>query len=776
MLPIEERTALIQILSGAPADALPPDLRRSLLLAGIVAALERDASSEAVQALLAAAAGAEQPAPREAALLALQRLAAAENSAAVDAVYALAVENDLPAARQWIETRGWQPSRPALRALFDWMAGSERLADYDAMALLARALVEDASPALRARVLAGAAQRGMDNWGLIVSATLPGSSPAGVERLVERYPAFRDDERRLALDRLAALAAAGEEAGPAAEAAAQAVPLIFVEHEDPQARQIARQHNLRPRDPRQRALFFFLAEDWPAYRDLDFDHSLLVASYESGSRAMKRRLLEHARRTGQIDWLRDLGASGEVRWPADLTDADWELAVTRLAGGKRYHDLWRLLQAAPPVWSAQILEHLAAAGWTPDTPEETPFFENLAAMARACVQTDLVLRPRKTLLAPHGALNSLAMHPGGRLLAAGSSEQAIYTWDLPDGRLRYPPLGGPAPVVRALAFSPDGSLLAAAAGDHRVRIFRMQDQKIIATLEGHRALIRALAVHPDGRLLASAGFDGTIRLWRFPHGAALKTIQPATGETAAEIFALVTGAASGGAAYLISAGADRLVSVWSLPDGVLLRQMSGHADTITNLSTSPGSDLVASAGRDGVVRVWNYTSGGLVRALEDAGAPLTALCLHPTDQVLVGAVSGAPPGGRGSPRVEILVWNLSTGRIIARHPGQAGLPAHTQPITGLVVTPAGDELYAADSSGRLLAWDLRTLLTARLTSDSLRPGAAAQLLARLESSKFTPAERNWLAFAAELARFRQRFDIELEPFQTIAVGEFDIEL
>ena len=785
-------TALIQVLSGSPAETLSPDQRHELLLIGIVATLERDASPNAAAALLATAVHQALSGARDSALLALRRLAEKDHAPAIDAVYTLAVEQDLLAARQWIETRDWQPTRPTLRALFDWFSAGSRFSTLEELHLLARAFDEEASPALRARMLSGAPAKGMENWALIVSATLPTAAPPEIERLVKRYPAFNETERHLALDRLTALAHAAatpmgtvrdppSAAGSLTAAAAQAIPLLFVEYEDPSARQVALQNGFHPQDPHQQALFLFLAEDWPAYSALDFDHSLLVSAYETGSRALKRRLLEHARRTGQMDWLRDLSASGEVRWPADLTDADWEMAIQRLTHEAKHPELWRLALVAPPVWTVQILERLASAGWLPSEAEERPFFAALTSLARECRAAPLALYPRKTLIAPHGALNCLAIRPDGGQVAAGSSEQPIYTWSMPEGRLRYPPLSGPAPVVRALAFSPDGSLLAAAAGDHRIRIFRMQDGALVKTLDGHRALIRALAMHPDGRLLASAGFDGSIRLWRFPHGAALKTIQPPSDGPVAEIFALVTGATSGGAAYLLSAGADRRVSVWSLPDGVLLRQMSGHEDTITNLSTSPASDLVASAGRDGVVRVWNYTSGGLVRALEDAGAPLTALCLHPTDQVLLGAISQAQGGGRSAALIEILVWNLSTGRIIARYPGdgaaaQAGQTGHLQPVTGLAVSPAGDDLYSCDTSGRLLTWDLRTFLTVRLASESGRPGAAAQLLGRLKNASLSATEGKWLAFSAELARYRHRFDIELAEFKTIPVGEFDIEI
>jgi hypothetical protein len=47
---------------------------------------------------------------------------------------------------------------------------------------------------------------------------------------------------------------------------------------------------------------------------------------------------------------------------------------------------------------------------------------------------------------------------------------------------------------------------------------------------------------------------------------------------------------------------------------------------------------------------------------------------------------------------------------------------------------------------------------------------------RLKGATLSHSEKKWLSFSAELARWRQRFDIELAEYETIQVGEFDIEL
>ncbi len=755
----EELIAFAALLGSryAPAE-LPPERQQELVLRGIVTVLEENASDpESLRLLYQTAAVHPSESVRILAFHALERLAEAGSAAAVDALYRLAVEHQHLAARQSILTRGWDSSRAGLAALFNWFTciSTGKPFPQEQLLALTQGYYEDASPSLQEQLLDSAGRHHEENWARILQ-TVKYANEAAMLALVEHYPSFRPVEREMTLTQLERLAASGT---PDEQLVARnALALMFIRFEDLEARQLVQEQGYLPQDSETRALFLFLSGAWKEYETLDFDHSLLTSAYENAGRSLRRRLLEHSRLTGQMEWLRGSGGSAEVRWLNDLTDADWELSIRRLEERSQLADLWRLAQAAPPVWCAAILERLSRRTWQPDGVEEREGFARLMGLAREALANPLSIRPKKALNAPFAEITCLAMHPNGRTIAAGSNDQHIYQWDLPDGVLRKPPLIGPSPVTRALAYSPDGSLLAAANGDNRIRAFRLPDGSLVKNFEGHRAMIRGLAIHPDGRTLYSAGFDGSLRFWRFPHGTELKNLRPGPGE----IFSMALGF---NGKHLISAGADCLIHVWSLPEGTLSREIAGHTDTITHLSASANSELVASAARDGTIRLWNYSSGGLVRTITNPSGPITALHIHPNDQVLIG----------GRANGELMLWSLSTGRLLDT------LPGHRQPVTGLALSPEGDTLFSASSStagimSHMEVWDLRTFLTIRLPGEVARPGAVNTLQDRLKAPNMVSSEKKWLTFSTELARWRQRFDIEIAEFNAIRIGEFDIEL
>ena len=114
-------------------------------------------------------------------------------------------------------------------------------------------------------------------------------------------------------------------------------------------------------------------------------------------------------------------------------------------------------------------------------------------------------------VSPRQRLVALAFSPDGRLLAA-SGYSDIVDICRTDGSLSGS-LRGHKDDVIALAFSPDGKLLASGDYSGYLRLWGVEDFKLIRSIRGHRRSITSLKFSPDGTTLASVSYDDTLKLW-----------------------------------------------------------------------------------------------------------------------------------------------------------------------------------------------------------------------------------------------------------------------
>jgi WD40 repeat protein len=746
LLPHQTPSLLARVLTDpAQAANFTPGQIDLLIQLGAILSLEELSSPAACAVLVEAAANHAIQIIREQAYSALLRRTQAGDSSSTNALYTLAIEHEHLPARQYIVASGLMPERAPLKSLLDWLLGLDDNRPVD-ITLTAQAFFEDASPALRSRILAIAARTPRFRaWGRLLE-NLAAQTPAGYQNLVGIYPTLTEQERAICRQYIYAAAANDLDAR-------EAFCALFIHHDDHIVRDALIQMSWLPAQMDQQALFYFLTGQVAHYQVFDFDHRLLVGAYENADKALRRRLLNYSRQSGQIEWLRTVSQVADTRYLSDLADADWEAAINRLFENERYPDLWRLSHTAPALWSAAILARLAAAHWQPNARAESETFANLARLAQACWQRQLDLRPASTFHSPADDLTCLAFSPKFNLLAGGTSGQHIYLWEIPGGDLRFPALIGPATVTRALAFSPDGEHLVAADGDKRIRIFRHSSGQVIKTIEGHHGLVRAIAIHPAGRIMASAGFDGQIRTWRFPIGSELKRMDTDIREN----FCL---AILADGETLVSAGLGFNLSLWKLNEGVLLRRIPSGSNGIVQLAAGQSSELFATAGRDRVIAVWNATSGLLVRKFTTPVAAVNGLAFFPGDQMLASASADG----------SIYLWNVSSPEPIAR------LSSHNSSIVSMLLAADGETLISADTSGEIKYWNFSALIWTRLPFQPGHQLPMEQLQARVKKSDLSVSEKHWLEFTNALWQWSRRFDIEVSEPVTIRLGEFDIEL
>jgi WD40 repeat protein len=752
LLTPDELNLLDRILhSSDPTAGLPENLHYQLLLKGAVLTLAEDASPEAMTVLLEASVNCPLPSVQSLALKTLGDMAVAGSTSAADMLFELAVIYHHPGAQETIERDRLRSTRPHLQAAYFLITG--QLEKYNRLdpdlSLITQYYLQAAKP-VQVRILDAARRSGMQNWALLIT-SVDSTRAEPLRRLVQQYPLFNQRERWLTLELLKTRAATGS------ERAAEAVCQLFIQHDDPIARQLALDLGYAPRDPTQRALFFFLAEQWDRYEKLDFHHTLIGSAYESAAPILRKRLLSHSRYAGQLEWLQTLSGRNRPRWLGELDDVDWEDTIARLTATHKWDELWRLAQAAPPIWSARVMALLAEESWSPAGPEEASLFSKMTGLAQECLDQPLELQKPRLLRMPEGDIQAMTISPDGSLLASGGSGSTIYIWQLPGGQRLANPVILPTPSTRALLFTSHSGYLTTANGDDQIRIFRMPEGKVIKTMSGHKNVIRSLALHPDERTLFSASFDGSLRAWRFPFGTEQQKIEQ--GER--ELHALTV---SPEGDFVLSAGANQMIRVWKWPEGKLVREIQAHKAAITILSCSTTGQIAASYGADRIIRVWNYASGKLLNeiALDEQAGNVTALAVHPSEQVVIA----------GSDRGTIRFWSISTAKQLPPSP----LTDHAARITGLAFAAGGEMLVSSSLDGTIRLWNLETFLLVRLPVESARPDTIRFIQQRLIYSDLSRAEQTWLRYTHELIRWRQRFDVELGDIEPIQIGEFDIQL
>ncbi|RKP24687.1 WD40 repeat-like protein [Syncephalis pseudoplumigaleata] len=128
----------------------------------------------------------------------------------------------------------------------------------------------------------------------------------------------------------------------------------------------------------------------------------------------------------------------------------------------------------------------------------------------------------RTFLAPEPKqFTSLACDPSGEIICAGTRDSfEIYVWSMQTGRL-LDVLAGHEGPVSALAFSPTDNVLASGSWDRTVRTWDVFGRGRAVEVFQHQAEVLAIAYRPDGRHIAATTLNGEVTFWDAEHGRQL---------------------------------------------------------------------------------------------------------------------------------------------------------------------------------------------------------------------------------------------------------------
>lgn len=291
---------------------------------------------------------------------------------------------------------------------------------------------------------------------------------------------------------------------------------------------------------------------------------------------------------------------------------------------------------------------------------------------------------------------SLAFSPDGSLLASGGwdeSNNTVRIWDMNNQR-EIMTLNTSAFFVFSVAFSPDGKLLAtggcwegqALAEENQIfcankgiiEIWDVSTGQKLRELVGHKQIVYSVSFSPDGRMLASASGDRTIRIWDLSNGNNVKTITGHSRQVNSVAF-------SPDGRMLASASHDQTVKLWDADSGREIKILAVLAAPVWSVAFSPDGKMLAAGDEQQLSKVWEVSSGKELLSLRGS---ISSLAFSPAGKILAM--------GRWDSTISFI--DVSTGMIIKT------LKAHESPIRSIAFSPDSKILASSGEDNTINLW------------------------------------------------------------------------
>ncbi|MEA5490219.1 MULTISPECIES: WD40 repeat domain-containing protein [Pseudanabaena] len=533
---------------------------------------------------------------------------------------------------------------------------------------------------------------------------------------------------------------------------------------------IIREGGYEPEEASDKALFYFLMDEWQKYEDLDFDQSLLSKAYRSANQGIQNRISDKSRKAGRSEFIKIITNSNRSFDDEKMTDQDWETFIDILASNPDRKVIWRFLYNAPAIRSKQLLDKLSKASFQWFKDEEKKIVIELFNQCQNIKEQDFTLGTlTKTLTGHNDSICSLVISPDNRVLASGGSSRcrSIKLWSLPEGKCIKTIETGHDSAIYSLVISPDGQILVSGSKDKNIKLWSFPNGNHIKTIETGHTFFRdglSLAISPNGRILFSTGGDCLLNLWSLPDGNHIKTVKlPFPGDRGlvispnGEMLAFCSEKTSIGVNKLPININEITNSYWEFSYDNTKRFRSDDDDdndiSVHDFVISPDSKILFSASSK--IDLWNLQSSKHMKSFTHKFN--MSLAISPNQKILVS-------GGADN---NIYLWSLPDGNLIRT------LSSNNPWVEKLVVSPNSRILVSGHWNNNICLWDLpKNISISKLSTKDVDEIEAMMKDSNLERSYF-----NVLKFTLFLIRLRQQFDIDIEDVSSdVQFSEFDIEI
>ena len=263
-----------------------------------------------------------------------------------------------------------------------------------------------------------------------------------------------------------------------------------------------------------------------------------------------------------------------------------------------------------------------------------------------------------------------------------SLDNTIKIWEMQEGKLLRT-LEGHTNGVKGVQFTKDEKKLISYSLDNTIKIWDIDNGRLLKTLEGHKGEVNGIQLTENERKLISCSQDGSIKIWDMATGKLLKTFEAHKGE----IYAIQL---TKDEKKLISCSWDGTIKIWEMGNGKLHKILEGHKHNVSGIQLTKNEKKLISYARDKTINIWDLENFKLIKTLEGHTDIISGVQLTKDEKKLISYSWDST----------IRVWDMKDGKLLKT------LTEHYQGVKEIQLTTDEKRLISSSGDSTIKIWDL----------------------------------------------------------------------
>jgi WD40 repeat protein len=332
------------------------------------------------------------------------------------------------------------------------------------------------------------------------------------------------------------------------------------------------------------------------------------------------------------------------------------------------------------------------------------------------------------MLSTGAPLRTVAVTANGSHVLTAGDDGKIKLWNAGNGANERTLEGG-GKGVQTLAVSKNNVLLAAGGADRIVRIFTLNDGKLLAEIKAPGD-IRKLAFTPNNQTLAAACSPaeggGVLQTWNVVFNPG----QPVPAEFGKPVQTYSGAGAAGDIVFdskgsIFYSGSDnKAIQVWKIASDTPVKNFQ-HPNLVDVVVFNPAGTLLATGCHDGRIRLFDVAKGNVVREIQahvTMTQPSAVYCLawgRDGKQIISGSYDRS-----------LKMWNADDGKLIRTfkaYEDKKFEKGHRGSVVTAALSPDGKTLASGDWDHAIKIWNVADgSVLHELTNPNLKASAGQQ--------------------------------------------------